>query len=123
VNLSLNEISLKNRARAKRWHGELQTRGWSGGDWSNAMCGEAGEAANVVKKIRRLETSYRDAKAGHDDARTMEQLREALGFELADTILYLDLLAEHYEIDLPKAIRDKFNIVSSNQDFPERLGF
>jgi hypothetical protein len=30
-------------------------------DWSNAMCGEAGEAANVVKKIRWIETGLWEA--------------------------------------------------------------
>jgi hypothetical protein len=30
-----------------------------GDDWSNAICGEAGEVANVVKRMRRIETGTR----------------------------------------------------------------
>lgn len=43
-----------NRRRCERWHPGFphDPGGWSGADWSNAMCGEAGEAANVVKKLR-----------------------------------------------------------------------
>lgn len=42
------EFSKLNAARADRWHHGFPHDGiWSGSDWSNAMCGETGEAANV----------------------------------------------------------------------------
>ena len=44
-----------------------------------------------------------------------------LANEIADVTLYLDLLADHYGIDVEAAIRRKFNIVSERQGFPERL--
>jgi NTP pyrophosphatase (non-canonical NTP hydrolase) len=82
------------------------------------MCGEAGEAANVVKKLRRHEC----ALAGSGlPLQPPERLLEALGEELADVVIYLDLLAQFYDIDLPAAIVRKFNIVSERQAFPERL--
>lgn len=112
--LTLRQISETNRARSQRWHKDCEP--WGGADWSNAMCGEAGEAANVVKKLRRLETSKRSS--GEYE---LQMLLAALGDELADTILYLDLLADHYGIDLPAAICRKFNRVSERQGFPERL--
>lgn len=68
---------------------------WTLADWSNAMCGEAGEAANIVKKIRR---------GDRDPA-----LVRKLGDELADLCAYIDLLALHAGINLDKAIEDKYN--------------
>lgn len=70
-------------------------RDWTLADWSNAMCGEAGEAANIVKKIRR----------GDRDP----DLVRKLGDELADLSAYIDLLAHHAGIDLDQAIEDKYN--------------
>jgi NTP pyrophosphatase (non-canonical NTP hydrolase) len=115
--LTFELVSLTNRARAMRWHpGYPHDETWSGADWSNAMCGEAGEAANVVKKLRRHECGLRGALDLPPD-----QLHAALAEELADVYLYLDLLAGHYGIDLPSAIVSKFNAVSQRQGFPERL--
>lgn len=75
--------------------GQYACRDWTLADWSNAMCGEAGEAANIVKKIRR----------GDRDP----ELVRKLGDELADLCAYIDLLAHHAGIDLDKAIEDKYN--------------
>lgn len=113
--LTFEEVRAVNAQRRDRWH-PPETDTWSGADWSNAMCGEAGEAANVVKKLRRIET-------GHvpKDGLGRGDLLAMLGDELADVVLYLMLLADHYEIDLPAAIIDKFNRVSRAQGFPERL--
>lgn len=80
--------------------GQYACRDWTLADWSNAMCGEAGEAANVVKKIRR----------GDGDK---ERLLQALSDELADVIAYADLLAFRAGIDLDAAIQNKFNQLSS----------
>ena len=52
--LTLATFSAVNRKRSAHWHADGEP--WSGADWSNAMCGEAVEAANVVKKLRRHET-------------------------------------------------------------------
>lgn len=113
--LTFHGFSRTNRARAKRWHGE-DSIPWSGADWSNAMCGEAGEAANVVKKLRRVETSV----VGSVDADT-SVLLEQLGDEIADTITYLDLLADHYGIDVAEALARKFNAISEREGFPDRV--
>lgn len=97
------------------WH-DPGSEPWSGADWSNAMCGEAGEAANVVKKLRRIETNI--AKRGDD---THEDLRAALGKELADVVIYADLLANHYRLDLADNVREKFNEVSDRHGFQIHL--
>lgn len=44
-----------------------------------------------------------------------------LADELADVVLYADLLAQKAGIELAGAIRAKFNRVSEAQGFPERI--
>lgn len=115
MSLTLAHLSAVNRARCARWH-DPDTEPWTGADWSNAMCGEAGEAANVVKKLRRHET--RTSPAGDPGEAA---LHRALADEIADVLLYLDLLANHYGLDLEACVVPKFNRVSERQGFPERL--
>jgi NTP pyrophosphatase (non-canonical NTP hydrolase) len=111
----LEALRTANVTRLRRWHGETE---WSGADWSNAMCGEAGEAANVVKKLRRHETGLGEVSANTPPP---DELLTALADELADVVAYLDLLAHHYGIDLATAVAAKFNRVSERNGFPERL--
>lgn len=113
--LTFHALRVANVSRKVRWHGDADE--WTGADWSNAMCGEAGEAANVVKKLRRHETHTGTAYNTPDTA----VLLLALAEELADVVLYADLLAHKYGIDLASAVAAKFNRVSIAQDFPERL--
>lgn len=115
VTPTLAQISAVNRSRGSRWHDGAAP--WSGADWSNAMCGEAGEAANIVKKIRRHETSISTPY----NTPPMEKLIPKLAEEIADVIIYADLLAWHYHIDTERSVIDKFNRVSEAQGFPERL--
>lgn len=117
LQLTIEEIVRTNASRAVRWH-PPETEQWSGADWSNAMCGEAGEAANVVKKIRRHETGL--AGLGQP-VPPLDELHSMLADELADVVCYLVLLANHYDVDLTEAIVSKFNRVSELQGFPERL--
>ena len=115
--LTFAEVTAANVTRAEKWHpGFPKDEEWSLADWSNAMCGEAGETANVVKKIRRYECGLRNELDGH-----VEELRSKLAKELADVYLYLDLLAVKAGVDLPAAIVAKFNLVSERQGFPDRL--
>jgi NTP pyrophosphatase (non-canonical NTP hydrolase) len=116
--LTLAAFRLANVTRCRRWHPDFGgADAWSGADWSNAMCGEAGETANVVKKLRRVETG---AALGPDDP-SVDALRDMLADEIADTVTYADLLAAFYGIDLADALVRKFNRVSERQGFPDRL--
>ena len=116
--LGLAILTEQNVARAQRWHpGFPEEDDWTGGDWAAAMAGECGEACNVVKKIRRVET----AKRGRATEQDTMILRTMLGDELADLVIYADLLAAKYGIDLSDAVREKFNATSEQYDFPERL--
>jgi NTP pyrophosphatase (non-canonical NTP hydrolase) len=69
---------------------------WSLADWINALAGETGELCNLVKKIRRGDVI--DAKE--------------LGKELADIVIYADLLASQMGLDLSECVQQKFNEVS-----------
>jgi len=117
--LTFDDVTIANRNRATKWHPGFPNPdpgGWNGADWSNAMCGEAGEAANVVKKLRRCECGLR----GIGDP-TEGELVSMLADEIADVFIYLDLLATYYGVDLPVAVVAKFNRVSERQGFSDRL--
>lgn len=117
--LSITEIQRINVARANRWHdGGLNE--WSALEWAGAMCGEAGEAANVAKKMRRIETGAA-GNAWSERPLDGDALHKAMRGEVADTFLYLVLLAARCDIDLESAIIEKFNAKSAEMGFPERL--
>jgi len=113
--LDFDTLREQNHARMLRWHGEDAS--WGVADWATAMGGECGEALNVVKKIRRHEVGLGDSYNTPEKV----ELEEALAMELADIVAYADLLADHMGIDLGAAVRIKFNEVSENQGFPERI--
>lgn len=119
--LTFEQVHITNALRCDRWHGGFphNADGWNGADWSNAMQGEAGEAGNVVKKLRRLETGLGGNRKTGD--LTREDLLGKLGEELADAFLYMDLLATYYGINLEQAVIAKFNSISETMGFPERL--
>ena len=113
---SFDEIRAQNVSRALKWHnGNLLD--WSPLEWAGAMCGEAGEAANVAKKLKRLDTKIIGGLDESDKSRLIQKLAD----EIADVFLYLDLLAACYDIDMELAIRKKFNEVSDRHEFSERL--
>jgi NTP pyrophosphatase (non-canonical NTP hydrolase) len=91
---------------------------WSPTDWACALAGEAGEGCNAVKKLRRLADGTNTAK----DPQTEDEAIKQIGFELADTIIYADLLAARLGIDLSEYIEVKFNEVSARMKSKVRLG-
>lgn len=105
--LTFTALRGANRARLpqfKNRHGELAHAKSDGSDWTpaqwlQAVVGELGEYANLRKKYERGDISkvIFEHLAAH---------------ELADTLIYLDLLAMQLGIDLGLAVIDKFNIVS-----------
>lgn len=121
ADLTFHDVAETNRSRCNRWHHGFPDNpdGWTGADWSNAMQGEAGEAGNVVKKLRRLDLElWGNRKPGDADR---DSLVAKLAIEIADTFLYMDLLATYYGIDIPSAVVTKFNQISQEAGFPERL--
>lgn len=112
--LSLRAIDLASRRRSNRWH-TVNMKDWSLSDWAVATAGELGEALNVVKKLNR----ERDGIVGNKQSK--EELEAVLAEELADTLLYLVLLAAAANVDLERAVIEKFNRVSRENGFPEML--
>jgi NTP pyrophosphatase (non-canonical NTP hydrolase) len=80
-------------------HSEPDGSDWSPAQWLQAVVGELGEYANFRKKFERGDI-------------TLEAFRANAKKELADTVIYLDLLALQLDIDLGFAVREKFNEVS-----------
>jgi len=64
--------------------------------WICCICGEAGELANVYKKIKRKEWNWTGQKADLKD----------LIKEIADIQIYLCLLAETLGVDLEKVVEE-----------------
>ncbi len=112
--LTFGQLQEANRSRCERWH-PGGVADWTGSDWGIAAAGEMGEALNYVKKLNRV----RDDFPGN--TQTERELLDGLARELADTTIYLDLLAQRYNIDLGYWVTRKFNEVSEKNDFPERL--
>ena len=110
MKLNFNTLRTANLLRCKMWHpGGVED--WTLSQWGIAAAGEMGEACNVIKKLNRDD----DGIVGNTASR--EELMEQLGEEIADTILYLDLLAARAGIDLSDAIITKFNKVSEKNNF------
>lgn len=78
--------------------------------WALAIAGEAGELANLVKKIYR------------GDFPLTEKRTDVLN-EIADVMTYCDLLCTHLGATTADALMHKFDIVSERNDWPnnERL--
>jgi NTP pyrophosphatase (non-canonical NTP hydrolase) len=84
---------------------------WSPTDWACAMAGECGEACNEVKKLRRLDGDDAD----FDTVEQRAKLRIKIGKELADLVIYADLLAKRLDLDLARCVVEKFNEVSERR--------
>jgi len=121
MGLNFVRFARVNESRAKRWHhGDLAM--WSVSDWLMAMGGEAGEALNAGKKLRRIEEDIANLSAEPDrQLSSKEAALDKIAEELADTVTYCDLVATRIGRSLEDAIRKKFNEVSERYQFPERL--
>lgn len=112
----LRAFGAENRRRCEASNGfNHPLSSWSLSDWMTALTGEVGEAANIVKKLNRV----RDGIPGND--KTPEQLRADLADELADAFIYLDLTAQAAGIDLPDAVRSKFDRTSAKIGYVANL--
>jgi NTP pyrophosphatase (non-canonical NTP hydrolase) len=107
-NLSFQDLRNANTLRLPQFknskgepaHEKEDGSDWSLAEWMNAVAGELGEAANIIKKIRRGDISLAEAKS-------------SLAKEFADIATYLDITAMQAGIDLGEAVRLKFNEVSA----------
>jgi len=105
--LTFNTLRGGNRARlpefknskGKKAHSKKDGSDWSPAQWLQAVVGELGEYANKRKKYERGDI-------------TAAEFKEEAKKELADVVVYLDILAFQLGIDLGQAVMDKFNEVS-----------
>lgn len=120
--LSFADLRAANKARLPLFKNKLGGQAhstddgsdWSPADWMVAVVGELGEAANVMKKIRR----------GDFEPSEVVKVFRNLYKEFADVITYIDLLASQYpeivgedfsaseRLDLGAIVMAKFNEVS-----------
>lgn len=89
--------------RGNLCHSEPDGSDWSPADWMVAVVGEVGELASNLKQVRRGDVS-------------LEEMRPKIAKEMADIVIYLDIMAKQYNIYLGAEIIAKFNEVS------ERVG-
>lgn len=135
--LSFDMLRFVSRSRAKSWHGKHGVKDWNSLEWSAATCGEGGElaheviqlfllaqvtrslgqAANLAKKIKRIDTGLNHRKNERDRAKLVKRLAN----ECADVVIYLDHLADREGIDLGESVRATFNKTSKKFGFAERL--
>ncbi len=104
--LTFNELRKAHEARIPEYRnakGELTFKNgidaWLLSQWMNALTGEVGEAANLIKKVDRGDFSF-------------DEVKDEIGKELADIMGYLDLVALRAGIDLGQVTIQKFNEIS-----------
>ena len=97
----------KNR-RGEPAHSQPDGSDWSLGEWCNAVLGELGEAANLIKKVKRGDV-------------TLDEARTDLAKEYADVVTYLDILAFQTGVDLGEATAAKWDEVSARVGVPLRI--
>ena len=102
---NMKRLPLFKNAKGEPAHSEPDGSDWSPAEWLQAVVGELGEYANLRKKVERGDLSIKEAH-------TM------LADELADTVIYLDILAAQLGIDLGKAIMSKWNRTSERVGAP-----
>lgn len=86
---------------------------WTTEQWCTAIAGEVGEMCNFVKKAFRGDYDQDPVKA--------QECRDNVLKELADVVIYCDLLAAHLGANLGEEIVHKFNEVSQRVGSPRRL--
>jgi len=105
---NLARLPLFKNRRGGPAHSKPDGSDWCLAQWSNAVLGELGEAADLIKKIDRGDFS-------------LAEIRVELAKELADVQCYLDILAFQAQIDLGQATIDKWNEVSERIECPLRI--
>lgn len=118
--LTFAKVTAANVARCDRWH-KNGLNDWSPERWLTATAGELGEVANALKKLFRIEDEIANISDADRQISTRAEAIDKIAEEIADTFIYLNLLACRLGIDMPAQIVAKFNATSERYGFPERL--
>ena len=113
--LSFDALRETNVARCEASYRPLGS--WSAPDWACAMGGECGEALSLVTKLHRLN----DGNGTHEQSWLADRLVIEIGYELADLVIYADLLAARLGLNLGQCVTDKFNATSEMIGSARRL--
>jgi NTP pyrophosphatase (non-canonical NTP hydrolase) len=120
--LTFAELSAVNLQRVQRWHPEKGIADWSPLEWAGAMAGEAGEACNAAKKLKRIDIGTKNINLEPGRSLTDRQLAcKQVAKEVADTVIYGSLLVAAVGEDFGATIVEVFNQKSEEYGFPERL--
>lgn len=119
--MDISKFQEINAIRAIRWHNNGQTQ-WTLLEWAGAMCGESGEAANVAKKIRRLNQGLPNKEAGLSK-NNLPELKQKLAVEIADSIIYGLIILAEIDVDASQILAEVFDQKSIEYGFPERAPF
>src|SRR5262249_44655441 len=84
---NIMRIPVFKNAKGEPAHSQPDGSDWSLPEWCNAVTGELGELANLLKKVQRGD-------------KTLDEAREDIGKELADVLTYLDILAFRAGVNL-----------------------
>jgi NTP pyrophosphatase (non-canonical NTP hydrolase) len=102
--LTFRTLRDANKKRVPYFH-DAHAAPWTPAQWLQAVVGELGEYANLRKKVER------------GDFTLAEALPE-LANELADVVIYLDILATELGIDLGPAVMRKWNTKAEERGIP-----
>lgn len=117
--LTFEELRAVNRARCEESYHSIDD--WSPTDWACAMGGECGEALNLIKKLRRLTGPTNRVTLGFIQPTGESELVAEIGDELADVVIYADLLAARLGLLLSECVAKKFNSTSEKINSEKRI--
>jgi len=112
MNKSFSDANRQRCESSEGFNHSLQS--WNQRDWFLALTGEVGEAANILKKLKRIEDGIVADCSDEAKAALEQELRD----EIADIYTYLDLFCQASGIDLEQAVVDKFNRKSLEIGYP-----
>lgn len=102
---NMKRVPLFKNAKGETAHSKADGSDWPPSSWLQAVVGELGEYANLRKKVERGDL-------------TPEEAKPMLADELADVVIYLDILAAQLGIDLGEAVMKKWNKTSEKVGVP-----
>ncbi len=106
--MTFDDLTKANKIRCEQHFHNVDH--WRPSQWSNAMAGECGEACNLTKKMDRIWPSdqFKQSWNKPEDSR-IEDLENKLIDEIADVVIYADLLATRIKRNLGDIVKNKFN--------------
>lgn len=110
--ISFDDLRTANGERQREWCGDEAREVPDLAFRALELAGEAGELANVVKKLERERLGWRGSRTTLD----------ALADEIADVIICADLVAMSAGFDLAEIVARKFNATSAKVGLATRLG-